>query len=374
METMTRSGPGERVEAERRGAPASPRAGGRLSATAEAHGAPAAARAISDLEALLAAPLASVEASLRAFAAGPRVSAEAARHLVRAGGKRVRPTLLLLAHRAAGGADGDPRPARLAAVSEALHGATLLHDDVIDQGEVRRGLPAARVVYGNSVSVLGGDLLLVRALEAVAAADPRGEARLLPSVLGVLARMIDAEALQLERRGSATLSIEEYFAIVEGKTASLFEWSARTGAALALPADDPRIEALARFGREVGVAFQVADDALDLAGDAALFGKCLLTDVREGKVTYPLIFSLRADPGLGAALEAAARGDLSADEARALFARASAAAVTGGGIAAARREVQDRTASARAALENLPPSPCRDALAAVAVALAERVR
>jgi octaprenyl-diphosphate synthase len=371
------------------------RASPRLARAALSRGAALPAARLAEADAALGPELAAVEADLAALARGARVAAAAARHLVAAGGKRVRPALLLLAHRAAGGRPGDPRARRLAAVAEAVHGATLLHDDVVDLGEARRGAPAARLVYGNAASVLGGDLLLVRALAVAADVRPA----LVPSLLSVLARMVDAEALQLERRGRAALALEEYRAVVDGKTASLFEWAAWAGGALARRPE--RAGALGRFGREVGAAFQVTDDLLDLFGAEAALGKGALADVREGKVTLPLVFALRADPGLAAALEAAARGEEGnaprgrsrtgveattpsrsgaarpsteppSDVLEVLGARVREAARRGGGVEAARAEVASGTARAVEALAALPPSPERESLAEIARALAER--
>jgi octaprenyl-diphosphate synthase len=337
----------------------------RLAAICTAHGVEPARAALE----LVAAPLAALDGDLAALAAGASVAAGAARHLVRAGGKRVRPAVCLLAAAAAGGAPPG-EPARLVAtIAEAIHAATLLHDDVIDLGDTRRGAAAARVVYGNAASVLGGDLLLARALALVEQAATPG---LLASVVDVLARMIDAEALQLERRGSAALTAEEYFAIALGKTAALFEWAAGEGARAATGREDERVQALRLFGRELGVAFQVADDLIDLRGDPALAGKGLLADVREGKVTFPLIGALRADPGLAGLLEAAACGE-AVDEAG-LGRRARRAAEAGGGITAARAEVARRTAAAVAALAHLPRSAAREGLAALARSLEERAR
>ncbi len=343
----------------------------RLLAVADTHGLERVRDAIDGLDAALGADLAAVESALAALGAGGNVAAAAARHLVRAGGKRVRPALCVLASRACGAranGAGGLTVRSLAAVAEAVHAATLLHDDVIDLGEMRRGALAARAVYGNAASVLGGDLLLVRGLALL---EGLGLEDLLARLLGVLVRMVEAEALQLVRRGKAAVTAEEYFAIVEGKTASLFEWAAEAGARAGGAAPgDPRALALARYGREVGVAFQVQDDLLDLEGDPARLGKGVLADLREGKVTFPLIHALRADPGLAAPLEAAARGEV--DDLHGLFARVRAAVRAGGGDEAARAEVEARTGRALGALEALPPSVSRAALEAVAHALAER--
>ncbi len=340
----------------------------RLGRLSRAHGMPGLGRRLDEALAGVGPHLAEGEALLQRLAAGGDVAAIAARHLVAAGGKRVRPILTLLAAQAADGGSPAETTVSLAAVAEAVHAATLLHDDVIDAGEIRRGVAAARVVYGNAASVLGGDLLLVRALGLVEATGVDG---LVASVLDLLDRMIAAEALQLERRGRASLTRAEYDAIVSGKTASLFAWAASAGArSVGRAATDPAVAALSEFGHETGVAFQITDDLLDLTGDPTRLGKGILTDVREGKVTFPLIHALECEPELAEPLEAAARGEPCDPES--LGRRLRDAAERGGGIEAARAEVVARTGAAVAALQTLPPSAAREALASVSRSLAVR--
>lgn len=206
------------------------------------------------------------------------------RYALEVGGKRIRPVLCLLSHRAAAGR-GEP-PLELAAVCELLHNATLLHDDVVDEGELRRGREAARVVFGNALSVLAGDYLLVRAVDAVT--------RLLPARLSDLVetmdRLVRGELVQLEHRGSVHTTREDYFAIVEGKTASLFRFAALCGAASA-GAGDETVARLAEFGWHVGICFQIVDDILDFCADPSVLGKNLLADISEGKLTLPVILA-----------------------------------------------------------------------------------
>jgi len=150
----------------------------------------------------------------------------AARHLVGSGGKRIRPTVTLLS---CGACSGDLRNAvPFACAAELTHSATLLHDDVIDDGPVRRGQPASRVLWGNAVSVLSGDWLLTRALEIVAVQPARSAA--LPALLATMRRLVEGEVLQLSLRGSFEATEQDYFDVVRGKTASLFGWSAAAGA------------------------------------------------------------------------------------------------------------------------------------------------
>lgn len=207
-------------------------------------------------------------------------------HIVESGGKHIRPILCLLSFRACGGSS--PLPLDLAAACELLHNATLLHDDVIDEGESRRGAPAARIRFTNALSVLGGDYLLIKTLERVAARKPI----FMRHYLSTMEQIVGGELTQLLRRGSIETTQEEYFQIIEGKTASLFRWSVLSGA-LAAEADEKDCEAMATFGRHVGIAFQLMDDILDLTGDPSLLGKNLLADIGEGKLTLPVILAAK---------------------------------------------------------------------------------
>jgi octaprenyl-diphosphate synthase len=325
--------------------------------------------------------IARVDHGLPAIAeGGPGAAGQAARHLLSAGGKRIRPLVLVLSARAAGthgraernGRDASAVEEQLARAAELVHAATLLHDDVLDDGRVRRGLPAARVLWGNAASVLGGDFLLVRALELTAAAGVPGT---LDELLHAIARMIDGEALQLAHRGRADLPPDAYRAVVDGKTASLFAWCGRAGARLAL-APAPLVEALGTYGLHLGHAFQIVDDVLDLEGDPAALGKSVLADLREGKLTLPLLYLLEEKPALRARLEAAARDDAPfalSDELGHALERTRAAS-------RARAAAVAETQAALAALATLDHFPCagaqpyRDALAQIARELCARVR
>src|SRR5690606_25678383 len=182
----------------------------------------------------------------------------------------------------------------LAVACELVHAATLLHDDVIDEGTERRGAPAARVIYGNSASVLAGDALFTEALRLVGRAGVPG---LLDELLTVIAEMVDAEALQLERRGRLDLSREAYLRVIRGKTATLFRWALRAGGGAAgLGAG--QVDALGEAGASLGLAFQLTDDLLDLDGDPAVTGKDALADLRQGKVTWPVILACEREPDL----------------------------------------------------------------------------
>jgi octaprenyl-diphosphate synthase len=313
----------------------------------------------------LALELASLEEELtRATEDAEETLRAAARHLVDAGGKRIRPTITLLA---CGACDGPLRAAvPFACAAELTHSATLLHDDVIDDGPIRRGQPASRVLWGNAVSVLSGDWLLTRALEMVAAEPARSAA--LPALLATMRRLVEGEVLQLSLRGSFEATEQDYFDVVRGKTASLFGWSAAAGAwAAGVRGQVP--EALAEFGEGIGMAFQLVDDALDYAADPELLGKRLGQDFMEGKATLPLIRAFQEEPHVRQRLAALLDGK---DDGAAVAAEVIQAVKRTGGIEAARALAREQTAAAMEALEKVPEGPHRRALAEAAQHLTER--
>jgi len=296
----------------------------------------------------------------------PTRVAASARHLLASGGKRVRPMVCLLAARSFPPAEPDPCVLRLAIVAEAIHNATLLHDDVIDLGDTRRGKPASRLLFGNGASILGGDLLLVQALHVVEAS---GIAPLMPAMIDVLRRMVGAEALQLENRGRADLTVEDYFLVVDGKTASLFEWAMEAGARSA-GADAEAIEAVRKYGHHVGYAFQLLDDLLDLTNEPDAIGKNVLQDVCSGTVTFPVVLALQGRPALADRLVAMAGGEPDERFVGDLLSAVDACDA----IATSRGMIHDHTEAALIELSKIPVSPAGAALASVATALAERAR
>jgi octaprenyl-diphosphate synthase len=241
---------------------------------------------MSEISVLLAELLPRVERALAQATVGPAPLQEAAAHLVLAGGKRVRPVTLLLVTRLC---DGVPeRAVPLAAAVELIHSATLLHDDVMDEGEERRGRPASRVLWGNLTSVLAGDLLLTSALQLVLSASVPGA---IDDTLATMQALIGGEVAQLKARGRDDLGIEGYLEIAHGKTASLFSCACRLGARSGAASAEV-IDAAGRFGEHVGVAFQIVDDVLDLEGVPHEVGKRLGHDLAEGKTTLPLALAL----------------------------------------------------------------------------------
>jgi octaprenyl-diphosphate synthase len=330
-------------------------------ATADRAGAKTAER-IAEVHAFLAEDMAAVEAELGRLAKeGVRPATDAATHLLEAGGKRVRPLTVLLSAACFGAV---PLGARdLAVVAELIHLATLLHDDVIDDGQERRGRPTPRRVWGNAVSVLAGDLLLTHALERTAGVAPSS---VLGDLLATLRRLVDGEVVQLRGRTRLDLREEVYFRVVGDKTASLFAWAARAGAAIAgAPAE--AIVALGQFGTRLGVAFQLVDDVLDYDSDPHATGKALFTDLVEGKLTLPLLRALAKDPDLAALVERV-RGGADAEAAERLADAVRASGACDGVRALAREE----TAQALSLLEGIPAGAPRDLLAAIAKGLAAR--
>nr|MBA3395256.1 polyprenyl synthetase family protein [Deltaproteobacteria bacterium] len=270
----------------------------RLAHVSTARGAGSLGDRLASLDRWVRQDLVDFEAELAVIPRGARVVQEAAHHLLDLRGKHLRPVCVALASRFG---DGFTERARgLAVAVELVHSATLLHDDVVDLAERRRGQPSAAVVYGNAASIFAGDWLLVAALRRIAAAGVDG---LLDKMLSVIDEMILAESVQLERRGKLGHAAElraAYFEIVEGKTAALFRWAMIAGARAAnLPAGCEA--ALERYGLHLGVAFQAVDDELDFAEGT---GKDPLVDLREGKITYPLVIALEREPGLRERLEA----------------------------------------------------------------------
>ncbi len=211
---------------------------------------------------------------------------ELARYLIEAGGKRLRPMLTIAAAMLCGKARG--AQVNYAAAVEFMHNATLLHDDVVDESELRRGRPAARMIWGNQASVLVGDFLLGQAfMMMVEAGDIEA--------LGVLSKaatiIAEGEVFQLAKARDLSTSATDYAQVIHAKTAMLFEAAAEVGA-MAGGADAVSRTALRDYGRELGMAFQLVDDVLDYRGEAGAMGKNTGDDLREGKMTLPVILAL----------------------------------------------------------------------------------
>jgi len=211
-----------------------------------------------------------------------------ASYIVSGGGKRLRPMLLILSARACG-YEGD-RHIPLAAIIEFIHTATLLHDDVVDESDIRRGKETAHAVWGNAASVLVGDFLYSRSFQMMVGIDSMRVMQIMADATNTIA---EGEVLQLLNLGNPQVSESSYFQVIENKTAKLFEAACRLGAILT--ESTPEIEAgLARFGNQLGLAFQIADDVLDYTGDIDAMGKNIGDDLAEGKPTLPFIHARAA--------------------------------------------------------------------------------
>jgi octaprenyl-diphosphate synthase len=210
-----------------------------------------------------------------------------AHHLIDSGGKRLRPMLTIAAARLCG-YTGDAH-VRLAATVEFMHTATLLHDDVVDESDLRRGKRTARLVWGNQASVLVGDFLLGQAFRMMVDVGSLPALKILSNAAAVIA---EGEVMQLAAAKNTSTTEDAYLSIIDAKTAALFSASAEVGAALAgRPAEEQA--ALRSYGKTLGIAFQLVDDALDYAGDARNLGKSVGDDFREGKITLPVILAFR---------------------------------------------------------------------------------
>ena len=240
-----------------------------------------------ELLSIIAQDMAAVdEVIARRLASGVPLVGTVSRYIIAAGGKRLRPALLLLTCGALG-FHGEQR-FNLAAVVEFIHTATLLHDDVVDDSVMRRGNATANEVFGNPASVLVGDFLYSRAFQMMVDAQDMRIMEVLADATNVIA---EGEVLQLMNMHNAGLDEAAYLHVIRSKTAKLFEASARVGAILS-GASSAVEEHCASYGQAVGTAFQVIDDVLDYAGDASVMGKSLGDDLREGKATLPLISAM----------------------------------------------------------------------------------
>lgn len=213
------------------------------------------------------------------------------KYIISAGGKRLRPALLLLISNAIG--YFGPHRYTLAAVVEFIHTATLLHDDVVDESTLRRGRHTANQLFGNAASVLVGDFLYSRAFQMMVEA---GQMRIMEILAEATNTIAEGEVLQLMNMHDANLNEADYLKVIRSKTAKLFEASARLAPVMA--GMSPKLEDIcARYGQALGTAFQVIDDVLDYEGDATVLGKNLGDDLKEGKVTLPIIFALQKTQG-----------------------------------------------------------------------------
>jgi octaprenyl-diphosphate synthase len=267
-------------------------------------------------------------------------------HLIAGGGKRVRP-LLTLAAASLFGYDG-PRTHKLAAAVEFIHTATLLHDDVVDESDQRRGKASANAVFGNEAAVLVGDFLFSRSFQLMVEDGSIDVLRVLSNASAVIA---EGEVLQLSMLNDISLTEEIYFKIIGAKTAALFAAACETGA-IAAGATAQQRQKMHDYGYFLGMAFQISDDVLDYGADEAKLGKSLGDDFREGKVTLPIIYALqKATPQQKDFLRKCLQ-DMQQDEND--FSRALDIILSTGGLATSLEKAQGFAAQAALCLNGLP--------------------
>jgi octaprenyl-diphosphate synthase len=278
-----------------------------------------------------------------------------ARYALASGGKRIRPALLLLAAKVCG-ADGSDRGITLASATEMMHAATLLHDDIVDRAATRRGRPSAMARWGADVSVLVGDFLYSRAIQDLVADRDR---RILRAFADATVAMTEAEVLQLQLLRDLGIGEADYLKIVTGKTAALMSAACRAGALMA-DAPEAAVEALASFGLNLGIGFQLVDDALDYIAREERLGKPVGSDFREGKITFPVMHVMKhAGPEERARLKSlAVQDDLGDDDLAPLREMVDRYAA----VPATMELVDEYLARARARLDLVSDSPARHTL------------
>jgi geranylgeranyl pyrophosphate synthase len=287
---------------------------------------------------------------------------------IRAGGKRLRPLLVLLASESAGGPsdtpDGEERLLRAAVAVELVHSATLVHDDLIDGAQLRRGHPTVAAVAGRELAIATGDLLFSLAFAELARNDSATQLRALSDASSALAA---GELLQREDAYAADVAVQRYLRRCELKTAALFEAACRLGALTAAEGSDELADALGAFARRIGLAFQMLDDVLDVSGPVERTGKSRGTDLLDGTVTLPLILAREREPGLAQFDLASLSGPAQAEQ---LCERIAAT----GALHEARERALAVVADAKAALPAILPDGRAALLDLVADAVVERYR
>ncbi len=322
----------------------------------DAHPAPA-LPGIAEIQGLAAADMAAVNDLIRRrLASDVALVNQISEHIVAAGGKRLRPMLVNLAARALGG--GGPAVHQLAAIIEFIHTSTLLHDDVVDESDLRRGRQTANALWGNAPSVLVGDFLYSRSFQLMVELDSMPVMQVLADTTNQIA---EGEVLQLLHVHNPDTDEAAYLRVIERKTAVLFAAATRLGARLA-GADAGVQQRLHDYGLNLGLAFQIADDVLDYTADAAALGKNLGDDLAEGKATLPLIHAMAHSPE---ALRQRLRAIVEAGEAAAMPEVLAAIGATGG-IGYSEGRARHYAALAEQALDGLPPGEWLDALRGLA--------
>jgi octaprenyl-diphosphate synthase len=281
------------------------------------------------------------------------------------GGKRIRPAVLLLAAKLCGSVGLEAQ--RYAAVMEIVHTATLVHDDIVDQATLRRGQTSINSLLGNEVTVLLGDYLYIRSMGS---AIEMGNLEILRVICEITLKMIEGMILELTRGGAIDLTEEEHLDILRRKTAFFFSGCTKVGGIVA-GADEEHRDALASYGMNFGMAFQVVDDLLDFTATEDVLGKPVLQDLKEGHVTLPIIYALQAEPGVTDTVEAIIKSQ-SIDEASLkeildLMRRHRV-------LDAAREVAESFSSRAKKDLESLPDNPHKASLIALTDYVIERNR
>jgi octaprenyl-diphosphate synthase len=314
--------------------------------------------AIDRLTALLADDLAAVDALIHTHMQSPvGLIPNLAAHLIDAGGKRIRPLVTLASARLFGG--GGDAPRKLAAAVEFIHTATLLHDDVVDDSGLRRGRASANRLWGNPSSVLVGDFLFARSFTLMVEV---GDVMVLDILANAASVIAEGEVMQLAAANDSETSGENYMAIVAAKTAALFAAAAKVGA-VAAGRPGTEAEAMSAYGREIGLAFQLVDDALDYGGKSATMGKNAGDDFREGKITLPVVYAReRGDETERDFWRRTMSGERSDED----FAHAVALVRRHGAIERTLETAQRHADSAKRALANAPSNAYRTSLTELA--------
>jgi octaprenyl-diphosphate synthase len=305
------------------------------------------------IEEFIAADMRAVDAVIRSrLASDVALVREVAEYIVGSGGKRLRPALVILSAGAFGYQGSHHH--QLAAVVEFIHTATLLHDDVVDDSELRRGNPTANALFGNAASVLVGDFVYSRAFQMMVEVESMRVMQVLADATNVIA---EGEVLQLMNCHNTAIGEHDYLQVIRFKTAKLFEAATRLGAILGGAA--PAVEAaMATYGMHLGTAFQLIDDVLDYSGDNKATGKNVGDDLAEGKPTLPLIYAIKHGSAADAALirKAIEEGGLAELE------QVIAAIQRSGALDYTRRQAEAEARAASAALAVLPNSKYRESL------------
>ncbi len=308
-----------------------------------------------------------VEEQLEAWSRSENpLTAEVSRYVLGKRGKRLRPALVLLTSRLFGAGPGEE--VFLASLVELMHTASLIHDDIVDKADRRRGAQSVHARWGANITVLLGDYLYIKSISLSLQSRHERITRLLADVS---ARMIEGELDEYALRGDLGITEEQYLAVAEKKTAVLFSACGRIGAILGRAAGAEE-EAVAAFGLNLGLAFQIVDDLLDFTGDEKALGKPVLSDLAEGRVTLPLIHLLRngGRPCRERVAGLVGRGDVSGDEKAALLELLASS----GALAHAAAKAGEFSARGLELLEGFPASPARSALAVLARFAADRSR